>query len=665
MRQVLSTPSAQSVLDNLVARFPQVGEAKVCEILTKNDGHAGLAAKDLRLLTSSSTTSAGSPARAVKELRMLANSSTANAGLPAPAGLNRSGRFACPYPIPNSSSEMYSHRPLGNGIGIEDDWSDDEASPLRDDGPQPCLSIAPCQDVGPDGGEHMVTLSISVPESRSEGMSDVACLTSARVPSDVCCLIDISGSMAKEASYEDENENVKSDGLTYLDIVKHAVKTVMHMLNEQDRLALVAFDNNADLVFAPGFMTSEGRESAMKALDALRPRGRTDIWKGLHAGLESLRTSEHVGFRPKTVLLLTDGLPSISRVPPRGHVAELRDYKECHPEYSFVINTFGFGYKLDSELLLDLAEEGCGTYDFIPDALIVGTCFVDSIANVLSTHTQMATVHLKTMSDAQFAGPVLGVNGQMVTDTCWGRVVNLGPIQFGGTREVVLPLRFPPGDEPYLEAVLVYPGADGKEKQVFAQGSSRKAAELATVALARSDAVSVAYESVRLGKLECLESAQKAMLALVDRLAGLELVLQSATDKSWSALVTRLKADIGARGSKALLGKERFDRWGKHYLRAFVRAHQVQYCTNFMDKSLQDYGGNLFRALREEGDAIFVSLPPPIPVPAPKPAAPLASAAPHASAKPRASAPPPFARVNSRPAPAPKMNVYYGGGGGG
>ena len=33
---------------------------------------------------------------------------------------------------------------------------------------------------------------------------------------------------------------------------------------------------------------------------------------------------------------------------------------------------------------------GHGTYSFIPDALIVGTVFVNTVANVLSTFTQSA-----------------------------------------------------------------------------------------------------------------------------------------------------------------------------------------------------------------------------------------------------------------------------------
>merc|ERR1719230_1376366 len=114
------------------------------------------------------------------------------------------------------------------------------------------LEIASGTDAGP------ATSGPSSPPTLARTASGKAM----RAPTDVCCVVDISGSMSQEATYEDENENVKSDGLTYLDIVKHAVKTVMHILNDQDRLALVAFDNRADLVFALDFMNAAGRKKA-------------------------------------------------------------------------------------------------------------------------------------------------------------------------------------------------------------------------------------------------------------------------------------------------------------------------------------------------------------------------------------------------------------------
>ena len=53
--------------------------------------------------------------------------------------------------------------------------------------------------------------------------------------------------------------------------------------------------------------------------------------------------------------------------------------QETHGPLSCTINTFGFGYSLDSPLLGDLANHGGGMYNFIPDSGFVGTVFIKAI----------------------------------------------------------------------------------------------------------------------------------------------------------------------------------------------------------------------------------------------------------------------------------------------
>jgi hypothetical protein len=49
------------------------------------------------------------------------------------------------------------------------------------------------------------------------------------------------------------------------------------------------------------------------------------------------------------------------------------------------VNTFGFGYSLDSNLLKNISVETGGIYGFIPDSGFVGTAFVNALANILVT----------------------------------------------------------------------------------------------------------------------------------------------------------------------------------------------------------------------------------------------------------------------------------------
>lgn len=132
-----------------------------------------------------------------------------------------------------------------------------------------------------------------------------------RRPVDVCCVIDVSGSMGDDAKFQDpENETkTKSDGMSILDLVKHAVKTVIHTLTENDRLSIVTFHDEAQIAQPLTVMNEHGRLVAVKALEALVPLDSTNIWCGLELGLESLRKSDDKTPRRKFVFLLTDGQP--------------------------------------------------------------------------------------------------------------------------------------------------------------------------------------------------------------------------------------------------------------------------------------------------------------------------------------------------------------------
>lgn len=49
------------------------------------------------------------------------------------------------------------------------------------------------------------------------------------------------GSMGSEAGFKNQAGQWEYHGLTSLDIVKHAVKTIAHSLGPEDRLAVVAY----------------------------------------------------------------------------------------------------------------------------------------------------------------------------------------------------------------------------------------------------------------------------------------------------------------------------------------------------------------------------------------------------------------------------------------
>jgi len=130
-----------------------------------------------------------------------------------------------------------------------------------------------------DATEHEVLVSVRPPAGHH------------RTPADVCCVIDVSGSMGSEATLKTAGGGVEAHGLSLLDIVKHAVKTIICALLPQDRLAIVVYSSEARTVLDLASMDEAGKARATAELEKLGLEGSTNIWEGLNMGLELLRNN--------------------------------------------------------------------------------------------------------------------------------------------------------------------------------------------------------------------------------------------------------------------------------------------------------------------------------------------------------------------------------------
>ena len=204
----------------------------------------------------------------------------------------------------------------------------------------------------------------------------------------------------------------------------------------------------ANVILPLTAMNAAGKAAAEAAISRLRPNGQTNIYGGLIAALDALTAgaqSAATAGRQQTVLLLTDGQPN---VPPPGaktasveaHVHALKQYAQRKDSMP-TIRTFGFGYDLDSELLLQIARIGGGTFAFIPVTPVMGTVFVHAIANTLSMYTPSACLALSAVGGADFDLPAKrnkddpnklvlpsGVLGKIEP---WGVMIHTGPLQCG------------------------------------------------------------------------------------------------------------------------------------------------------------------------------------------------------------------------------------------
>ena len=277
------------------------------------------------------------------------------------------------------------------------------------------------------------------------------------------------------------------------------------------------------------------------------------------------------------LLVLTDGQPNI--VPPKGHLQELRKYFQANPTFPCQLETFGFGYSVDSKLLLELAQEGGGTYAFISDAPMVGNVFTRALANVLTTHSQRATLFIKPTNGATI--PSLARDS---ASSC-SLTLHIGPLQYGQYREIIVPVEMPSDSSaPFLDVTLEY---GDPVQRISLEADEREVdggALSVEVAMLRAQFIDTCAALLKQKPLPCAGGAEPLMRALLQRF--------ESSDAAGDERVAAMYADIVGRMSKALDGADRFKRWGSHYIRGLLRAHELQQCTKcvkvFLSKCL-DY----------------------------------------------------------------------------
>lgn len=457
---------------------------------------------------------------------------------------------------------------------------------------------------------------VIVTENDSMGTEPEAVLVSlrtpkgiGRTPSDICCVIDTSGSMGVNASVKGSQE---SDSLSVMDITKHAVMTVLNTLNEKDRLSIVLFSSNAELKLPLTYMDAAGQEEARKVVASIRAGGCTAMIDGLQKGLASLEAGGDPN-RIAHLMLLTDGEPTGG---PEPVVDGLTRYLQKHEQFPSTISTFGFGNNACSELLADIAVMGSGTFGFIPDAGFVGTVFVNALSNMLSTFAKRARLCLEAAQNTQIVrasgGWKMNKSGDFMT-------VDLGLLSYDQSRDVVIYVSAQPGAErPYLLASLEC--HDGETALCFESKAQDWSYARECVL---KDAMAWSREVNRASFVEVLfNSTQKLAACATDndmtamlRKCSEELVEFAGRAQSSASANTPemqgLLEDCLGQALLAISKREFWASWGKHYIRSLSFAHKLQQCNNFKDPGVQHYGGDLFKDLQDTADEIFNKLPPP------------------------------------------------------
>lgn len=199
-------------------------------------------------------------------------------------------------------------------------------------------------------GRHQAALQVSVISTADPASYE-------RLPMNLVVVVDHSGSMA-------------SDGrLTKVKVGLHAL---IDGLRDEDRLAVVEFDDEADIVapFAPAL----DRPSLHAVVERMQPAGATNIHDGLRLGFVLLGDAPP-SERQNRVILLSDGLATAGDTSQTSIMQMARGFVER----GIGLTTIGVGADFDVNLMRGLAEQGAGNFYFLEDAAAATEVFTDEL----------------------------------------------------------------------------------------------------------------------------------------------------------------------------------------------------------------------------------------------------------------------------------------------
>jgi hypothetical protein len=413
-------------------------------------------------------------------------------------------------------------------------------------------------------------LCISAPEDRES-------LTQKTV-----IVIDYSGSMSSDAT--PGLPDSERDGISILMLIIHCIKVVIGCYNKKDSIAIVCFNENAKLYFPMTKMTDANKNSLLSKLDSITPNGSTRIWSGIKMGLDTLKNSFQVNEQcNQTIMVFTDGLDESANKPLRGNIYELDGFIRANSDWcnTITMNTVGFGNKLDSKELFDMAERLNGTFSHIPESSTAGTIMINRLATDLTTYGNNIRV-IATMKDSSVSSTNIGsiCVGQNRTHPICHSLDDVQKIEvsmFNGLTYVVTQVDLTSVTEDKKTVLECWTKLD------LITTIEHNIDTIQTT----SPTVSLPYCTVQFANFRKRNEMNNSYPYIKDCLKDVDDQLRKAVEKEkWCAA------------------------WGLHYLRSYLHTTRKEIVNNFRDYAIQHFASNKFTDLQTRCEKIFLATPP-------------------------------------------------------
>ena len=145
-----------------------------------------------------------------------------------------------------------------------------------------------------------------------------------------------------------------------LEFVKQAAAHVLDLLQEQDHVALIAYDDEISLLSPSTRVTMGNRSDLKRRISRLRPGGSTNLSGGWLAGCHEVASVAQTETLNR-VLLLTDGLANVGET----DLERLAHQAKELSRRGISTSTFGVGEGFNEHLLEAMSNQGGGNFYYI------------------------------------------------------------------------------------------------------------------------------------------------------------------------------------------------------------------------------------------------------------------------------------------------------------
>ena len=276
---------------------------------------------------------------------------------------------------------------------------------------------------------------------------DLSALSAAggeRPPLNLAIVIDRSGSMAGER----------------LDYAKSAAIGIVERLDSKDRVALVQYDDNAQVVVSSIPTDRAGKDRLRGAIRELTVGGSTNLHEGMTLGRDEVQRTLSSG-QVSRIILLSDGRANAGVID-QGAIA---DTARAAAEKGVRITSVGVGLDYNEDLMEAIAEAGRGNYYYVKNSIDLEKVMGGEMAGIQATVATGVELRLRAACAGVEIAEVIGYETRREGDTV---VVPMADLFGGDSRKLLVALRVPDRQNGKLGAItgeLVFRDARSGEQK--------------------------------------------------------------------------------------------------------------------------------------------------------------------------------------------------------